>query len=106
MSRGTKYENVLRQAIQQRILEEIQRKEAAHQVVNNVYGQSGAAAPHAHGVSEQMGGMSPEDYDYLVDITRSDLPEINPATKKPMGWKKTVHRYASPKGKEPEKKKE
>jgi hypothetical protein len=48
-----------------------------------------------------MAEMSPEDRDYWVEITREDLDEINPATKKPKGWKKKVKRYTTPRGTEP-----
>ncbi len=64
-------------------------------VTNNVYGGGGHG-----GLTEQMQGAdSDPDRDYFVDITREDLPEINPATKKPMGWKKSVHRRSAAKGK-------
>ena len=48
-------------------------------------------------------GMSPEDLDYWVDITRRDLDELNPNTGKPAGWNKKVHRYTEPKGVPPPK---
>lgn len=51
----------------------------------------------ASSIAEQM---TPEEWDYYVDITREDLPEINPDTGKPRGWKKKVHRYTTKKGEE------
>ena len=100
---------VLLEAIRQRMMDEIGKQHESN-VINNLIGGSSDALPAtrgARGVSEFAGqatssgaeGLSPEDYDYLVDITREDLPEINPATGKPMGWKKTVHRYREEKGK-------
>jgi hypothetical protein len=77
--------------------------------VNNVYGgmQSPMAAP-----PPSMGGMAqqeikPEDYEYLVDIEKRDVygePEIDPETgmpmkQKPLGWDKSVKRYAKPRPK-------
>ena len=55
-------------------------------------------------VASMMSQMAPEDRDYFVEIVREDLPEINEATGKPMGWKKKVHRYTTELGKDPKKK--
>lgn len=87
----------IKQAILRRHLEELQQRQQEASIVNNLYGGGGGGG----GMREQMGGgggESPEDHDYFVDITREDLPKINKATGKPMGWHKKVHRFATPKG--------
>lgn len=71
----------------------------ATSIVNNLYGNSGGGM---NGLVEQMNGgpqgPAPDDFDYLVDIERRDLPEVNEATGRPVGWKKTVNRRRIPKG--------
>lgn len=80
-------------AVRRRILREIEKNESSPSM----------SAPSREGSSIQdMMSGNPEDWDYYVDITREDLPEINPATKKPVGWKKSVHRRATKRGEEPE----
>lgn len=92
-------DDILLKAMRKRILDEINRREqASGSVINNVYGGGGSHMP-LRGVSDQL-GSSPEGedpYDYFVDITRRDLDEVNPATGKPAGWKKSVHRHRQPK---------
>jgi len=89
-------DEMLLQAIRKRLMEDIQRKEQQAAIVNQIYG--GAAGP-ARGVMGALGGaqqgegVDPGMFDYFVDITREDLPELNPETGKPLGWKKSVHRY-------------
>ena len=66
-------------------------------------GQSGAKG----GVFETLGAPSASpvtpdedpDLDYFVDILKND--NIDPETGKSIGWKKKVHRYASPRGETP-----
>lgn len=104
---------VLLEAMRQRLLDEISRRQETN-VINNLIGGSSDALPAVRGASGVSQYASPtssaEDeidpalYDYFVDITREDLPDINPATGKPAGWKKSVHRYRAEKGKEPPKK--
>ena len=87
-------DSALIRAARKRILAELEAKQSGG-VVNNVYGGSG-------GLTERMNGAEHEDpslRDYFVDITREDLPEINEHTGKPRGWKKSVHRHTSLKGK-------
>lgn len=84
-------------AARKRILGQLAGEKAAKQaaIVNNVYGGGGG------GVMDQMAGRgaaspSPDGddpYSYYVDITRKDLPDVNPHTGKPAGWEKSVHRY-------------
>ncbi len=97
------YRDQLNAAIRKRLLAEIEqgRGGSGQSVVNNVYG-GGAPAAGGGGIREMMG--SPEDRDYFVDIEREDLPDINPATGKPKGWKKKVHRFSTGRGEDPEKK--
>lgn len=57
---------------------------------------AGGAGPG--GVMGALGG-DPEDADYMVDIERRDLPDINPETGKPVGWTKKVSRKRIPRGK-------
>lgn len=93
-------DQALIRAARRRLLSEISQKANAQSVINNVYGGGG-------GVMDRLGGApmtppsSPDEdpYDYLVDITREDLPDVNPATGKPKGWKKSVHRYRGEKKK-------
>lgn len=91
-------------AAKRRILRELEREQAA-QVVNNLTqsgGGMGREAPQTQSIQDLMGSGTPEDWDYFVDITREDLPDLNPATGKPKGWKKSVHRFTNRKGeKEP-----
>jgi hypothetical protein len=104
------YNAMLRQAIRDRILNEVKKPRDVERIVNNVYG-----GPLTSDKNQGLGGgvtgeMAPEDLDYLVDITREDLPELNPLTGKPKGWKKTVVRRTQPRGatppaSDPEKKK-
>ena len=95
-------EAMLLKALQQRMLDEIARKQDG--IVNNVYGggPQGPLSGGAGGIAAAMSGggspVSPEDLQYLVDITREDLP-LNPETGKPSGWHKIVERKAVPKGK-------
>jgi hypothetical protein len=49
-------------------------------------------------------GEGEDPFSYFVKVTRKDLPDINPATGKPMGWEKTVHRYKQERGEEEKKK--
>lgn len=90
-------DSALIQAARKRILAELETKggAAAPSFTNNVYGGGG-------GLMERMNGAQAEDpdlYDYLVDIERRDLPEINEATGKPAGWTKKVHRHRQEKKK-------
>lgn len=87
-------DQLLVQAMRKRILDEINKREQQAAIVNNVYGGGGQPS-QMHGVADQMTGMSEgeDPYDYFVDITRKDLPDINPATGKPLGWEKSVHRH-------------
>lgn len=91
-------DNLLVSAMRKRILDEINKREQAHQasVTNNVYGGSGEGSHHKmSGVGDQLGQAheGEDPYDYFVDITRKDLPDINPHTGKPAGWEKSVHRH-------------
>lgn len=114
MSRGVS-DQALLSAVRQRILAEIQKKQEQHHaaITNNVYGHGGGTAEQSQhgmsqGVADQLGNSTnaEDPYDYFVDITREDLPNINPATGKPAGWKKSVQRYRTKKGEpEPGKKK-
>lgn len=93
-------EDMLLNAIRKRQLADIERRDS-ERIVNNIYGGGIGAG----GVSGQMGGggggefQDPADRDYFVDIVREDLPEINPDTGRPRGWKKRVHRFATGKKK-------
>lgn len=89
-------------AARKRIMRELEAQQAGggSPITNNVF--SGGGGGIAPGLMERMNGAEAEDpslRDYLVDITREDLPDINPATGKPVGWKKSVHRYVREKKK-------
>ena len=89
-------DQILLNAVRQRVLDDLNRREQQQQIVNNVYGGGGEGKGHVpmRGVAEQLGDMGEEDpYDYFVDITRRDLDEMNPHTGKPSGWTKNVHRF-------------
>lgn len=98
------YRAQLNAAIRKRLLSEIDRG-GGQSVVNNVYG-GGVGAPGG-GIREMMaeGADDPAMRDYYVDIEREDMPDINPATGKPKGWRKKVHRFSVGRGEDPEKKK-
>ena len=107
------YNDMLRQAIRDRILSEVKKPRDVERIVNNVYGgaidREGRNQGLGSGVMGEMG--ADDDREYTVDITREDLPELNPLTGKPKGWKKTVVRKSQPRGtpppqsEDPEKKK-
>jgi hypothetical protein len=99
-------DEMLIEALREKILREIQKEQNAQAITQNIYGPG----QQVQGIPErmQLGPQEelPEDlFDYFVDITREDLPEVNPVTSKPLGWKKSVHRYRTKKGEEPPKKK-
>lgn len=78
-------------------------------VVNNIYGSGGGGG--GGGLMDRMGGSpatpsaeGDDPYSYFVDVMRKDLPDINPATGKPAGWSKSVHRYKTRKEEEEKKK--
>lgn len=98
------YTRMLREAIRDRILNEVKKPRDVDRIVNNVYG-----GPLTSDKNQGLGGgvtgemaedMTPEEMDYFVNITRKDLPNLNPLTGKPEGWEKTVHRYTKPRGSE------
>ena len=83
-------------AARKRLLRMLEAEESpTASIVNNVgYGGGGS------GLMEKMGTTDdPSDREYFVDILREDLPEINEATGKPKGWKKSVHRHSALRGK-------
>lgn len=101
----------LSKVMRKRILAEVAAKQAraaaaggGGSVINNVYGGHATAGGGGGGVMDRLGpsmggGEGGEDpFDYLVDITREDLP-LNPETGKPGGWKKHVHRHREEKKK-------
>ena len=104
-------DDIMLDALKKRVLREIERSNAglSGPVFNNYAGASPAGGP-LHGISE-LGSQShneqidPDLYDYMVDITREDLPDINPATGKPVGWKKSVKSYRAAKQEPPTHKK-
>jgi hypothetical protein len=80
---------MLRDVLLRRHLEALEQGQASGQIVNNVYG-GGGGAPDM-GMRGQMLPDAEDDGDYMVDITRQDLPTGD-------GWTKKVHRYRQPKG--------
>ena len=79
-------------AVRRRLLQEIENKGQTSSIINNVYGTGRDPEAGAGDVRGMMlGGEDP--FDYMVDIERRDLPDINPETGKPMGWTKKVRRY-------------
>lgn len=76
---------------------------APQQPVNVFSGmQSPMAAPPTSVAAMRQQEITPEDYEYLVDIEKRDVygePEIDqetglPKPQKPIGWDKEVRRYA------------
>lgn len=87
------FNSVLEQAIKQRILDEISRKDRAAQIVNNFQGAPLASeARKPESLQEAM--FDPGAFDYLVDIEKSDV--FGPDGDKPIGWRKKVRRYREP----------
>lgn len=94
-------DNVLLQAIRQRMLDEIRaKKEAAAIINNNVYGGGGSMPSGIQAGMHDAAPSGDDDRDYFVDILRENLDPENPSA----GWRKKVHRYAQPKGEKPKKK--
>ena len=100
---------VLLEAMRGRILDEIKRNQQAN-VINNMIGGGHEGVPAVRGVGAEMaratGGqdeVSPDDFDYMVDIMRENLP-ADESGKSP-GWSKKVHRYRTPKDEAPPRKK-
>lgn len=95
-------DNALIRAARRRIVRELdaqQQAAQAGQVTNNNYGGGGGHEPP--GLMERMNGAQSDDpglYDYLVDIEKRDLPEMNEKGK-PIGWTKKVHRHREEKKK-------
>jgi hypothetical protein len=90
---------MLIQAMRRRVMEEIGDRggRGASVVNNNVYG--GGLGSGGNGGIGGGDTTDPSDRDYFVDIMREDLPELNPLTGKPKGWKKSVHRFSTGKKK-------
>lgn len=90
-------DDVLLRAIRQRMLEDLRSpRQSAAPITNNVYGGGVGGGVRDSMSDADLGGV---DRDYFVDIVREDLPDINEATGKPIGWKKKVHRFSTPKKK-------
>ncbi len=89
------------QAARKRIMAELEAKSAGgggmSSTINNYAGGGGG------GLMERMngatGGGDADLRDYLVDIERRDLPELNEHTGKPVGWTKKVRRHVEEKKK-------
>ncbi len=74
--------------IERRLRKIIQRemeKKAQAQIINNIYGGGSFKDPAANGLEHLL---TPDAFDYNVDIERTNTPE---------GWVKRVKRYRSPK---------
>jgi hypothetical protein len=111
----------LRDLVAQRVQEEMDRRDKIRRgtfdelgAIKGILGgpsgsvysnmQGGASAPPSMSTMAQGGGgeMSPEEYEYLVEIQKRDVygqPEIDPETgqpmkQKPIGWDKSVSRIA------------
>jgi hypothetical protein len=104
----------LLEALRKRMLRDIESPSHGVNVnVGNVshgtpYGIHGAMSQNSEHISDALTNVQatekPDDFEYYVDIDREDKA-INPETGKPSGWKKSVHWFRSPLGKEPPKKK-
>jgi hypothetical protein len=92
------YNAMLRDAIRERLLSEVKKPRDYEKIVNNVYGGDVSSAKNQGLGGGVMADMNPDDRDYFVDITREDLPDLNPLTGKPKGWHKKVKRYTQPRG--------
>ncbi len=86
-------DQMLIQAVRERLMDELKKKSDAQSIVNNVYGSPMAGGQGVMGALGGEGGQgSPdprEDGDYFVDIMRENLDPNDPSK----GWKKNVHRY-------------
>ena len=96
-------DRTLLNAVRQRVLDEISRKEQAAAINNYINGVPSGAPVGTRGMAEQMSAspspsqMTPEELDYIVDIQKT-------LGNKAGEWNKKVHRYTEKKGgKEPPK---
>jgi hypothetical protein len=97
---------VLLEAVRKRILDQIANQQQGNPIYNMIGTQD---LPATRGVGDAIsrlqapaaggGDVSPDDFDYMVDIMRQNLPEDE--TGKSPGWTKKVHRYRTPKGEKP-----
>lgn len=97
------YTRMLREAIRDRILNEVRKPRDVERIVNNVYGGALTGSDKNQGLGGGVTGemakdMTPEELDYYVKISREDMDELNPLTGKPKGWVKKVKRFTRPKG--------
>lgn len=89
------YKEMLELAIKKRILDEINSRKEAAQIINNF--QGGGSVPLAsesrspNSLQEAM--FDPGNFDYFVDIERDD--RFNEEGKR-VGWDKRVKRYRKP----------
>ncbi len=91
-------DKALVKAARRRLLAEIggSKKDAAS-IINNVYGNGGGVMDHlGGGAMHGSSSIADDPMEYFVNVTRRDL-EKDPATGKPVGWEKQVHRYRRPK---------
>lgn len=92
-------DSMLIQAARQRVLDQLRAKSEAASIINNVYG-GGSDGGGVMGGMHDAAPSGGDDRDYFVDILRENLNPEDPS----QGWKKSVHRYAQPKGDKSKKK--
>jgi hypothetical protein len=108
-------EEELLRALKARLLREIESQPAAPSF--NIYAggggvpsgiqeymSAGGSKSPANMAAAEQAGMTPEELEYMVNISRRDVEAVvgqdeegNPIRKK-IGWDKRVHRFAGPKG--------
>lgn len=96
---GQVNDQMLLDAIRQRIMRQISSQQSISPITNNIYGTGPSGR---QGVSENMaqpqqesGGGDP--YEYMVDINRRDIFDPEDPERK-IGWDKNVRRYRQPMG--------
>lgn len=92
-------DQMLLQAIRQRIMDQIASREQMAPIINNVYGAGPSA--RSQGVSDMMSASGQDTpsskgdkdpYEYMVDIQRRNIYDPEDP-EKVVGWDKNVRRY-------------
>lgn len=92
-------DDMLLQAIRQRILDQIEARQQMAPIINNVYGsgpsggmQGVADLMNKPGDQPEAEEVGPDPYEYRVDIQRRNVYDPDDPEKM-IGWNKSVNRY-------------
>ncbi|NIP32663.1 MAG: hypothetical protein GWN00_23650 [Aliifodinibius sp.] len=87
-----------RQSQRQSVLSELAQMRQIFQPQAGVFQAMGGSVPNSPAVSETPvapeGGMTPEDYEYFVEIQKRNV--LDPETQEKVGWNKSVRRFRKP----------